>query len=181
MDKYVAFLRGINVGGRIIRMVDLKKCFEDSGFKNVSTLLQSGNVLFETDSENTLSLKQRMEEALSKKFNYPAKVQIYSFEKIVKVAENYPFDVDKRDFQSYVVFIEGNLGRELAAEVVGLDKKTEQIKQNEGIIYWKVQKGMTLKSSFSRYLVKSKYKQFNTVRNLNTLKKIAGRQFEEGS
>ena len=47
--RYVAFLRGINVGGHaLIKMADLKKAFAEMGFANVHTLLASGNVLFET-------------------------------------------------------------------------------------------------------------------------------------
>jgi uncharacterized protein (DUF1697 family) len=49
MIKYVAFLRGINVGGRIIKMADLKVCFEKMDLNNVATLLNSGNVVFESD------------------------------------------------------------------------------------------------------------------------------------
>jgi uncharacterized protein (DUF1697 family) len=48
--KYVAFLRGINVGGNnIIKMADLKAAFEKQGFTNVTTYINSGNVLFDSD------------------------------------------------------------------------------------------------------------------------------------
>ena len=57
MIKYVAFLRAINVGGKnLINMSELKKIFESLGFKNVTTHIQSGNVMFEspTADENIL-------------------------------------------------------------------------------------------------------------------------------
>jgi uncharacterized protein (DUF1697 family) len=45
--RYVALLGGINVGGKnLIRMPALKACFEDAGFEDVTTYIQSGNVLF---------------------------------------------------------------------------------------------------------------------------------------
>lgn len=47
MTRYLALLRGINVGGKnIIKMADLKACFESLGFADVVTYIQSGNVLF---------------------------------------------------------------------------------------------------------------------------------------
>ena len=47
--RFVALLRGINVGGKtLLKMADLKACFEGLGFDEVSTYIASGNVLFET-------------------------------------------------------------------------------------------------------------------------------------
>ena len=61
MPGYVAFHRAINVSGtKIIKMAYLKQLFEDIGFKNVSTYIQSGNVYFETakSTNDTLSKKK---------------------------------------------------------------------------------------------------------------------------
>jgi uncharacterized protein (DUF1697 family) len=56
--RYAAFLRGINVGGnKMIKMQDVAKAFESLGFSNVKTLIQSGNVIFEsapTDDEKLI-------------------------------------------------------------------------------------------------------------------------------
>ena len=49
MKKYTAFLRGINVGNIRIKMTDLTRAFEDLGFKNVKTYLQTGNIVFDTE------------------------------------------------------------------------------------------------------------------------------------
>jgi uncharacterized protein (DUF1697 family) len=63
--RYVAFLRGINVGGRnMIKMSYLKAMFEDLGFKDVFTYLQSGNVLFETGRARDLDLVEKIEHVL---------------------------------------------------------------------------------------------------------------------
>ncbi|WP_394993096.1 DUF1697 domain-containing protein [Emticicia sp.] len=53
MKKYIAFLRGINVGNIRIKMPDLKTAFEKMGFQNVATYLQTGNVVF--DSEKSIT------------------------------------------------------------------------------------------------------------------------------
>jgi len=168
MTKYVALLRGINVGGRIIKMADLKACCEKAGLQKVSTVLQSGNVVFESDSQN---LKNLLENALAESFNYPAKVQIVKAETLQEIIDVYPFDSSDETLQHYVIFLENNLEKELIKEGI-TDPKVEQTAVGQGVIYWKVQKGMTLKSSFAKYLTKAKYRDFNTNRNLKTLRKL---------
>ena len=60
--QYVAFLRGINVGGHVlIKMADLKKAFEMMGFENVRTILASGNVVFEYDQTDKKALTKKVE------------------------------------------------------------------------------------------------------------------------
>ena len=61
MTTYVALLRGINVGGKnLIRMPALKACFEENGFEDVSTYIQSGNVLFATAEKGSKALTERI-------------------------------------------------------------------------------------------------------------------------
>ena len=75
METYVALLRGINVGGKnIIKMVDLKSCFETMGFSDVITYIQSGNIIFKTPEENKYVLTQQIEKGLSEQFNYQSKI-----------------------------------------------------------------------------------------------------------
>ena len=168
MTKYVAFLRGVNVGGRIIKMAELKTCFETTGFKNVSTLLQTGNVLFETD-ETQAKLKPKIEKLLIKTFNYPAKVQVFSIGNLAKIVDAYPFK-SKEGWHSYVIFLENDLEVPLVAEAG--KQLGEQVKAGNHVVYWQVERGMTLISQFAKLLTQSKYKDFNTNRNLNTLRKL---------
>src|SRR5665213_1002720 len=104
MTKYVAFLRGINVGGRIIKMAELKTCFESLGFKSVVTLLQTGNVVFDTSAKLS-DLKMIIENALANKFHYPIKVQVYSFDRLKDIVAHNPFTSDN-NHHSYVLFFE---------------------------------------------------------------------------
>src|SRR5258708_5109578 len=61
MTKFAAFLRGINVGGnKLIKMDDLKKCFAALAFKNVKTILASGNVLFESTDDDEVALGKKI-------------------------------------------------------------------------------------------------------------------------
>lgn len=172
MTKYVALLRGINVGGRIIKMADLRVCFEKMGLTNVSTVLQSGNVLFESD-QPLAKLKPLLEAGLSKTFDYPAKVQVYSLEQLAKIVAAYPFAAANTDQHDYVIFLENGLARELAAEAADLDGSVERMQAADAVVYWQVEKGRTLKSRFAtKYQAKAKYRPFSTTRNIRTLAKL---------
>lgn len=168
--KYVAFLRGINVGGRTIGMADLKLCFENLGFQDVATVLQTGNVVFES-YESSFTLKETIEAGLSKTFDYSAHVQVIPVESLRSIIDSYPFKRSDPVCHDYIVFFEGGLERQLAQSVV-INTDIEQCLVGAGVIYWRVPKGLTLKSSFAKYLTKSPYKNSHTNRNIRTLQKI---------
>jgi uncharacterized protein (DUF1697 family) len=167
--RFVALLRGVNVGGRKVSMAELKSLIEEQGFTDVSTLLQSGNVIFEAKA-STSHVQKILEQAISKKFSYPAKVFIYSMDVITQIVNNYPFDANEAEFQHYVVFLKNLDPGTLAA--LPYDKKIETLSPGKEVLYWKVRKGHSVTSTFSKHLSKATYKDFNTVRNLNTLQKI---------
>jgi uncharacterized protein (DUF1697 family) len=170
MNKYAAFLRGINVGGRIIKMDELSACFESMGFSNVKTFLQSGNVVFEADFQEVSRERQKIETNLTKTFHYPAIAFVYPLKTLKELIKKYPFE-SSSDYHDYMVLLEHGVAKELEQEAKNLDANIEQVSRGEEVIYWKVKKGMTLKSQFAKKLSTAKYKDFNTVRNLNTLKK----------
>jgi uncharacterized protein (DUF1697 family) len=170
MAKYVAFLRGVNVGGRIIKMADLKTCLDSAGFKDVKTVLQSGNVIFESDKTDTGELKKQMEQALTESFEYPAKVQVIPMEKLENIVAANPFTDAPADYHQYVIFIENDLETHLVAEAG--QQLGEQVRAGQNVVYWKAKKGETLTSPLGKLLTKSKYKEFNTNRNINTLRKL---------
>jgi len=75
MTRFLALLRGINVGGNnLIKMNDLKAEFERLGFQDVKTYIQSGNVIFSSALSDKLKLTELLEKSLSEKFSYPARV-----------------------------------------------------------------------------------------------------------
>jgi uncharacterized protein (DUF1697 family) len=168
--KYVAFLRGVNVGGRIVKMAELKACLEKAGLDNVRTLLQSGNAVFES-SKKEPDLKSLIEQTLTKTFNYPAKAQVVSLVRLEKLIKDYPFGTAGPKQHNYIIFMENDLEKSALKDEYELGAG-EKVQAGDGVIYWRVDQGKTLRSSFGKLLSKSKYRQFNTNRNLNTLMKI---------
>jgi len=89
--KYVAFFRGINVGGKnIVKMSDLRQFFLDLGFHDVKTYIQSGNVLFSSDIEQHL-LAPLIEQAFERQFGFPSAVVIRSGAEIERIITSLPF------------------------------------------------------------------------------------------
>jgi uncharacterized protein (DUF1697 family) len=170
MKHWVALLRGVNVGGRTVRMAELRATLGELGLENVETILQSGNVRFDAKgSANTI--KDQIEAALRKRFGYDAQVQVIEREQLKQIIAAAPFGTAGADRHDYVIFMERGLEKDLAAEKVDL-AANEKVEAGDGVVYWRVDKGSTLQSAFGKLLTRAKYRDFNTNRNLRTLRKL---------
>lgn len=173
MTRYVALLRGINVGGITIKMADLRQVFVDLGFDDVRTVLASGNVLFTSDSTDVAALKATIEAGLRKAFGYEAWVFVLDTTTLAGIVEAYPFDPDRDGWHPYVMFAAGP--RVLADLLVvrdDLDPAIERIVGGDGVVYWEVERGRTLDSTFGKNTGRPKLKAVTTTRNLRTLVKL---------
>jgi uncharacterized protein (DUF1697 family) len=106
--RYIAFLRGINVGGHHkITMLDLKKMFEKIDMSDVQTVLASGNVLFKTTVMESNKLQKKVEESLKSNLGYPVTVIIRTREQIHDLVRSAPFSDIKTDADTrlYVSFL----------------------------------------------------------------------------
>ena len=170
-SRYVAFLRGVNVGGRVIKNADLESCFKKMGFADVRVVIQSGNVLFSAPKTPAAKLVATIETGLTKRFDYPAKVMVVAIKELEAIAAAYPFDAGVATHQHYVLF----LGSDVAAEMrkaAPIDKTVEKLAAGKQVVYWTVPKGQTLHTPFAKFLTKAPYRDIHTNRNLNTLRKI---------
>jgi uncharacterized protein (DUF1697 family) len=105
---YLALLRGINVGGNNpIRMADLKVCFEQLGLGDVTTFIQSGNVVFTTAEADAARLAAKVEAGLSKRFCYESRVVIVSKAQLARAVERAPAGFGKKPdtFRYDVIFL----------------------------------------------------------------------------
>ena len=90
--KYVAFLRGINVGGKNkIQMESLREVCASIGFENVKTYINSGNLIFETSKTDDKKLAERIENAIEKESGLQIKTIVRSIEEIEEIVKNNPF------------------------------------------------------------------------------------------
>jgi len=94
MTIYIAFLRGINVGGhKLIKMADLRQSLEMMGLRNVQTYIQSGNILFESEKEAS-QLAQRIEQQIQTTFGFFVPVMLRTSVEFEQIMENCPFNFD---------------------------------------------------------------------------------------
>jgi uncharacterized protein (DUF1697 family) len=169
---WVALLRGVNVGGRVVRMAELRDALEEIGLENVATVLQSGNVQFVSEDSGS-ALQDRIEAKLREQFGYDAHVQVIERDRLRKILDAYPFPADGEARHDYVIFMERGLEADLGAEKVELGDN-ERVAVGDGVVYWRVDKGATLRSPFGKLLTRAKYRDANTNRNLRTLRKLTG-------
>lgn len=167
MPKYVALLRGVNIGGRTVKSADLKACFIHAGFANAQTVLATGNVVLESN-KTAENLKLDIEKFLLETFDFPIKNCVISSSTLEKIIKNYPFSSAETDYHRYVIFMDSSF----EIDSSNLDKNLEAVKSGDGVIYWRVLKGRTLDSDFAKSLAKHSNSHFSTTRNLNTLEKI---------
>jgi len=93
MSRYVAFLRGMNLGGRRIKNEELRRHFEEIGFEEVATFRASGNVIFSTSGrESEGKLAERVEVELDERLGYDVPVFLRSIEEAAAIAAQQPFD-----------------------------------------------------------------------------------------
>ena len=68
--SHVAFLRAVNVGGRVVKMERLRSLFTALGFRDVTTLIASGNVRFTPGRQQPAALERRIEQALAEALGF---------------------------------------------------------------------------------------------------------------
>jgi uncharacterized protein (DUF1697 family) len=96
VNRYVALLRGINVSGKnIMSMKALKELFVDVGMKNVTTYIQSGNVVFETENADNSDISKKLETAISNVFGYEVPVIIRSKRELREIIVKNPFRIGR--------------------------------------------------------------------------------------
>ncbi|MGX9987074.1 DUF1697 domain-containing protein [Soonwooa purpurea] len=174
MKKYCAFLRGVNVNGTSMKMKEVCDVFTKAGMFRVQSILASGNILFESD-KNESDLKSILEEAMSKTFNYEAFLFIRDFKSIENVLMKKAFE-DKEDCHHYVFISDKNTAEKLQQyfEEKG-NKEYESAKMVDAVFYWQTPKGNTLNSEFGKVLGMKNLKDKFTSRNLNTIEKIVNK------
>jgi uncharacterized protein (DUF1697 family) len=171
--RYVALLRGINVGGRtLVRMADLRTCFEELGFGAVSTYIASGNVLFESDERDAAKLAATIDAAIERRFALPVKVVVLdrrAYGRIVKAIPK-PW-VGDDGLRANVAFLRPGTDAKQVVRDLEPDPAIEEVKAVAGAILWATRRDALNRSVMRKLIGGAAYKDL-TVRNLNTTLKL---------
>ncbi len=173
--KYAALLRGINVGGHHkVPMADLRKCIADQGFDEVNTLLNSGNVVFNSPMEHdTDELRLQFESFLEDKFGFSIPVFMISAAELFMIMEQDPFAGIKitPDTRNYVTFF-----RTIKNPLPALPWKSDDgalriLNLGERILISSLDISIT-KTPDAMKVLDFHFGKDNTTRNWNTIEKI---------
>ena len=173
--KFVALLRGINVGGKNkVPMAELKTCFEELGCKNVQTYIASGNVIFES-SKSAAKLTEEIQKTLPKKFRLASeliKILILSHKQLQKVIHQAPkgFGTEPGKYHTDTIFLMGISSRQ-AFKIFTPREGVDQVWQGDLTIYSQRLSAQRTKSRLNRIMSSPLYKQM-TIRSWATTVKL---------
>lgn len=171
--KYVALLRGINVGGnRKVDMGKLKAVCEKAGFTNVSTYINSGNVIFETGKKSDGKLAEDIERLLKKNFDFDVPVVVRSQAELKKVLSKIPKDWQNDAKQKTdVLFLWEKYDNKKTLDLIKINAAVDVLRYIPGAIVWHLDKKDYTKSKMDKFIGTEVYKNM-TARNINTTRKL---------
>lgn len=175
MTKYVAFLRAVNVGGRVVKMDELKKICALPGMKNISTYIQSGNLLFESTAKKE-ELRKKLEATLKKKLGYEVIVLLKSEADIEQIIAENPFAKKMKDKALYVTMMDQEAKPELIKTLDAYKASTEEIKFIGTNAYFLCGAKSYGETKLSNSSIEKKLKVNATTRNWATMNKVIGKE-----
>ncbi len=173
-QKYVAFLRGINVGGHHkVPMASLRELLPSWGLVNVTTLLNSGNIIFEADDTDSGSLESLLSDQLEKNFEFRIPTVVLRASELQELHTSAPFDgvTRSKDIRLYVSFLKRNEPIDLELPWQSDDQSFEILAQRDRTIFSVLDLSVTNTPKGMEALEKF-YGKDITTRNWKTIERI---------
>jgi uncharacterized protein (DUF1697 family) len=174
MTRCVSLFRGINVGGnQIVRMDALKGLHTSLGLRDVQTYIQSGNVVFTSDSEDVAQIQKSIEDGFAQSFDFSVKVMVRTASQLNAIIENNPFHNQplKETNRILTMFLESYPVSTALEDIQNSYNGPEEIHiiGQEAFIYYSEGMG---RSKLTTSLLEKKMKTAGTARNWNTVLKL---------
>lgn len=169
---YVALLRGINVGGNSkVEMPRLKALFESLGCKNVSTYINSGNVVF-GDERSVMELVPAIEASIEKTFGLKVRVVLRDLHSIQKLCEAIPKGwTNDSEQKTDVLFLWDEIDDEDIMDKIVINPEIENAKYIDGALVWNIGRENVTRGGGVK-LIKTEFYKHMTARNINTVRKL---------
>ncbi|HYH36258.1 MAG TPA: DUF1697 domain-containing protein [Candidatus Saccharimonadales bacterium] len=169
---YVALLRGINVGGKSrVEMARLKIVFENLGCGNISTYINSGNVIF-TDDRPIKKLTPLIEQAVAEEFKLAVPVVLRDRPDIEKLCQKIPADwTNDLAQRTDVLFLWDEIDSEDVMQKIRLNPDIETARYLPGALVWNIGRENVTRGGMARLIGTDVYKLM-TIRNINTVRKL---------
>ena len=170
---YIALLRGINVGGNCrVEMSRLKTLFENLGFTEVRTYINSGNVIFSSDQKDQHKLCQEVEKAIAGEFGFAVPIIIKSASQLKTIAEAIPKEAQNNtEMKCDVLFLWDEVDSPNSLKDLDLREGIDEVQYVPGALIWMVSREDINKSRLLKIVGTPFYKKV-TIRNCNTVRKL---------
>jgi uncharacterized protein (DUF1697 family) len=180
VERYVAFLRGMNLGKRRLKNDELKSHFEELGFGQVATFRASGNVIFSAAAEAETTITDRIEEELHSALGYGVSVVLRTGAELVEIAGRVPFEPELVDSSGGKLQVELLRKKPAAAKrrgVLELASDQDRLAISGRELYW-LPSGGILDSSLDRKAIDAML-GLGTMRTKGTIDQIVAKQLAD--
>ena len=170
MLTYIAFLKGINVGGhKKVPMAELRELLSKASFQNVQTYIQSGNVVLES-SKSATEIEDAIQEAILSCFGFEVSVIVKTRAELQTIFDASPYsELEKQ--KSYFIMFDRIPKIELLKEVESISYENEEVIIKKDCLYFYSSKGYG-NAKFNMATFERKLKVIGTARNYNTMVKL---------
>ena len=177
MTRYIALLRGINISGKNkILMPELKAALIEKGFSEVSTYLNSGNIIFSDVETDTIVLSEKIKTLIQEKFTLDIPVFVIAQNELKTLLTKAPswWGSDSKDIYDNLIFAITPYSIETVADKIGEPSaELEKVELCENVAFWSFDRKLYAKANWWKKTATSGIGEMITIRTANTLRKIA--------
>jgi len=175
MPQSIAFLRAINVGGRVVTMERLRGLFEEAGFEGVQSYIASGNIIFEAGSRGQQKLERLIEHTLREALGYEVPTFVRTAQEVAQTAHYTPFPDEEADAGSlFVAFLRDTPGSAAIERLLACQTPIDSFHVHGREAYWLCR----VRASETKVTLAHLERALGmdaTVRNVSTVRKLAAR------
>ena len=172
MTRYIAFLRGINVGGHNVKMERLRELFTEIGLHNVRSYINSGNIFFDTERTDREELTRAIETHLRENLGFEVPTFLRTTAEIASVLSQEPFGkiLLTEDTRFCVIFTNDllDIDMKLPLQSSKMDMDLVTVNPHEAFVVWHIVNGRPPSGKFPAEILPAS----NTTRFFHTLQKI---------
>ena len=176
MNKYIALLRGINISGKNkVPMKELKDEFEHLGYKDVTTYLNSGNVIFTSSIDDKVTMSENIQKMVEDKFGVNVPIYIIKSSELEEILDNQPnwWGTDNKEIYDNIIFIIPPYTYEEVYKTIGEPKEgLERIEGYKNCIFWSYDLKNYRKTNWWPKTASTIICNEITIRTANTMKKV---------
>ena len=182
MQRYIAFLRGINLGKRRVPMKQLAALFEQLGFKDTATFIASGNVLFSTKKKSASELEAKIAAHLEEALGYGVDTFVRTVEEVSAVSKLRVFPEEGTEgITIHVGFLQQKLPPEIASKLAAVRTAADEFRVMNSEYYWLCRIPTHESKVWTLPAVKQLRLPTSTMRNLTSVRKLVAQHISKSA